>query len=207
VSEINVPIPGLSAGFGTLSAMEQTFGYARVSTWDQNPDLQIDALREAGIPDERILVDHASGAKERRPQLDKLLERVRAGDTVVVWKLDRFGRSRRHLEDLVRDLGEREIGFRCLTCPIDTTTPAGRLFFVIFAALAEFERDLIIERTRAGLAAARARGRVGGRKPALTPEQADLARELYDSRRYTVAEVAARLKVGRTTLYRYLGDR
>jgi DNA invertase Pin-like site-specific DNA recombinase len=126
------------------------------------------------------------------------------GDTLVVWKLDRLGRSLRHLVDVVTGLAERGVEFRSLQESIDTTTPGGKLVFHVFAALAEFDRDLIRERTAAGLAAARARGRHGGRPPVLDPGRVELTRELYASRRYTTAEIARRLKVGRSTLYRYL---
>ncbi len=146
--------------------MAELFGYARVSTADQNPDLQLDALRAAGCS--RIFIDYASGAKTARPELARALDHLRAGDTLIVWKLDRLGRSLPHLVETVKALSDRDVGLRSLQDPIDTTTPGGRLVFHVFAAMAEFERDLIRERTNAGLAAARARGRVGGRPPALT---------------------------------------
>lgn len=136
-------------------------GYARVSTLEQNEDLQTDALRKAGC--ERIYTDHASGAKASRPELDRMLDMLREGDVVAVWKLDRLGRSVQNLTDLMALLQGRGIGFRSLTEQMDTTTPGGVMVFNIFAALAQFERDLIRERTRAGLKAARARGRNGGR--------------------------------------------
>ena len=134
-------------------------GYARVSTLDQNLDLQVDALRKAGC--EKIFAETGSGAKSDRPELSEALAFARQKDTVVVWKLDRLGRSLKHLIDTVNDLHKRGIGFRSLQEHLDTTTPSGKLFFHIFGALAEFERDLIRERTNAGLVAARARGRLG----------------------------------------------
>jgi DNA invertase Pin-like site-specific DNA recombinase len=142
--------------------MAHLLGYARISTGEQHPDLQVDALKAAGCY--RVFADTASGALAARPALDQVLDQLRPGDTLVVWKLDRLGRSLRHLVDTTTTtLADRGIGFRSLQESIDTTTPSGKLVFHIFAALAEFERDLIRERTSAGLAAARARGRTGGR--------------------------------------------
>ena len=146
--------------------MAHLLGYARVSTGDQHPDLQVDALEAAGCY--RVFVDTASGALAARPALDQLLDQLRPGDTLVVWKLDRLGRSLRHLVDTIAGLADRGVGFRSLQEQVDTTTSGGKLVFHIFAALAEFERDLVRERTSAGLAAARARGRTGGR-PAVMP--------------------------------------
>ncbi|EAO1488463.1 serine-type DNA invertase Fin [Salmonella enterica] len=151
-------------------------GYVRVSTNDQNTDLQRNALNCAGC--ELIFEDKISGTKAERPGLKKLLRTLSEGDTLVVWKLDRLGRSMRHLVVLVEGLRERGINFRSLTDSIDTSTPMGRFFFHIMGALAEMERELIVERTRAGLAAARAQGRVGGRRPKLTPEQWEQAGRL-----------------------------
>jgi DNA invertase Pin-like site-specific DNA recombinase len=182
--------------------MGHLLGYARVSTADQQPQLQVDALHDAGCY--RVFTESASGARTDRPIVAQVLDQLRPGDTLVVWKLDRLGRSLCHLVDVVTGLAERGVGFRSLQEAIDTTTPGGKLVFHVFAALAEFERDLIRERTAAGLAAARARGRHGGRPPVLDPGRVELARELYASRRYTTAEIARRLKVGRSTLYRYL---
>src|SRR5215211_5367331 len=150
--------------------MGHLLGYARVSTADQQPQLQVDALERAGCY--RVFTETASGARSDRPVLEQVLDQLRRGDTLVVWKLDRLGRSLRHLVDTVTELAERGIGFRSLQEAIDTTTPGGKLVFHVFAALAEFERDLIRERTTAGLAAARARGRHGdrhdpGRQPGL----------------------------------------
>src|SRR5437870_5635697 len=145
--------------------MAHLLGYARVSTSDQNPDLQLDALKGAGCF--RVFVDRASGALDERPELTKALDQLRPGDTLVVWKLDRLGRSLRHLIDTVAELQRRDVGFRSLQESIDTTTPGGKLVFHIFGALAEFERDIVRQRTLAGLAAARARGRAGGRPPSM----------------------------------------
>jgi DNA invertase Pin-like site-specific DNA recombinase len=150
--------------------MGHLLGYARVSTTDQQPHLQVDALERAGCY--RVFTETASGARTDRPSLEQLLDQLRPGDTLVVWKLDRLGRSLRHLVDTVTGLAEHGIGFRSLQESIDTTTPGGKLVFHVFAALAEFERDLIRERTSAGLAAARARGRHGGRPSVLTGAEA-----------------------------------
>lgn len=182
--------------------MGHLYGYARVSTGLQDPALQTDALEAAGC--ERIFVDKASGKLDRRPQLDKLVELVLPGDVVVVWRLDRLGRSLKHLITTVTELGERGVGFRSLTESIDTTSAGGKLLFHVLGALAEFERQLIVERTQAGLAAARARGRRGGRPPVMTPEKTRIAREMYDSREYTVDAIASTLGVSRQTIYRHL---
>jgi DNA invertase Pin-like site-specific DNA recombinase len=177
-------------------------GYARVSTAEQHLDLQVDALRAAGCY--RIFTDTASGARAARPALEQVLDQLRPGDTLVVWRLDRLGRSLRHLVETVAALAERGVGFRSLQEQIDTTTPGGKLVFHVFCALAEFERDLIRERTTAGLAAARARGRKGGRPPAMTPDKIRMARELYASRQHTVAAIAKTLGVSRASVYRHL---
>ena len=173
-------------------------GYARVSTQDQNPDLQRDALAAAGCA--RVFEDAVSGARVERPGLAQALDYVRDGDVFVVWKLDRLGRSLPHLIETVAGLEAKGVGFRSLTEAIDTTTPGGRLVFHLFGALGEFERDLIRERTRAGLAAAAARGRKGGRKPVATPERIARARVLI-ARGLTVREAALRLRIGKTALY------
>jgi DNA invertase Pin-like site-specific DNA recombinase len=152
-------------------------GYARVSTEDQTLNLQRDALQKAGC--EHIFTDHISGTKATRPGLTDALSHLRTDDTLIVWRLDRLGRSLRHLIDTVTDLQERDIGFKSLTENIDTTTSGGKLIFHIFGALAEFERDIIRERTQAGLTAARARGRTGGRPKALSKGKAEMARQLY----------------------------
>lgn len=178
-------------------------GYARVSTQDQSPDLQRDALAAVGCA--RVFEDAASGARAERPGLTEALDYVRDGDVLVVWKLDRLGRSLSHLIETVAGLEAKGVGFRSLTEAIDTTTPGGRLVFHLFGALGEFERDLIRERTRAGLAAAAARGRKGGRKPVATPERIARARAMI-ARGLTVREAAARLKIGKTALYAALRD-
>jgi DNA invertase Pin-like site-specific DNA recombinase len=182
--------------------MGHLLGYARVSTTDQQPQLQVDALERAGCY--RVFVETASGARSDRPVLAQVLDQLRPGDTLVVWKLDRLGRSLRHLVDTVTGLADRGVGFRSLQEAIDTTTPAGKLVFHVFAALAEFERDLIRERTDAGLAAARARGRQGGRPSVLTPDKVQVAREMYRSGKYTVASIATTLGVSRASIYRHL---
>jgi DNA invertase Pin-like site-specific DNA recombinase len=183
--------------------MAHLLGYARVSTSDQNPDLQLDALKGAGCF--RVFVDRASGALDERPELTKALDQLRPGDTLVVWKLDRLGRSLRHLIDTVAELQRRDVGFRSLQESIDTTTPGGKLVFHLFGALAEFERDIIRERTNAGLDAARARGRAGGRPLRMTLEKVAIARQMYDTHEHTVAVIARTLGVSRASVYRHLG--
>ncbi len=178
-------------------------GYARVSTTEQSSDLQVDELTAAGCW--KVWTDHASGGLDRRPQLDAVLEQLRPGDTLVVWRLDRLGRSLRHLIEVVTGLDERGVGFRSLRESIDTTTAGGRLVFHLFGALAQFERQIIRDRTVAGLAAARARGRVGGRPSKLTAEQRRQARKMYDARELTVEQIGAVLGVSRTSIYRALG--
>ncbi|NMF86945.1 recombinase family protein [Aromatoleum petrolei] len=175
-------------------------GYARVSTGDQNLELQLDALRKAGV--EKVFTDKVSSVKAR-PGLDEAVAYVREGDTLVVWKLDRLGRTVKGLIDLVGALRERGVQFHSLTDGIDTATAAGRFFFHMMAALAEMERDLIRERTHAGLVAARARGRMGGRKPKMDATKADIARKLLTAGT-AVNEVARTLGVSRATLYRNL---
>jgi DNA invertase Pin-like site-specific DNA recombinase len=182
--------------------MGDLLGYARVSTSEQDASLQKDALKSAGCL--KIFTDRASGSLDRRPQLDRLLDQLRPGDTVVVWRLDRLGRSLKHLIQLIEDLDEKGIGFRSLTEGMDTTTAGGKLIYSIFGALAEFERSLIRERTMAGLASARARGRVGGRPPVMTPDKIKVARQLYDAQDLTVEEIAKTIGVSRKTVYRHL---
>jgi DNA invertase Pin-like site-specific DNA recombinase len=179
-------------------------GYARVSTQDQTADLQMDALRATGC--ERIFTEQASGAQRDRPQLKAALEHARdgAGDILVVWRLDRLARSLGQLIETVETLERRGVGFRSLTESIDTTSAGGRLVFHLFGAMAEFERGLIRERTRAGLAAARARGRVGGRPAALNAKDLTAARALLRDPAITVEAVARRLGVAPSTLYRHL---
>ena len=179
-------------------------GYARVSTQDQSPALQLDALKAAGC--ERIFVEKASGAQRDRPELKSALDFARGdtGDVLVVWKLDRLARSLSQLIDTVDLLERRGIGFRSLTEAIDTTSAGGRLVFHMFGAMAEFERSIIRERTRAGLDAARARGRVGGRPPSLSPKDIAAAKAMLKDPEITVTEVAKRLKVAPSTLYRHI---
>jgi len=181
------------------------FAYARVSSPQQDEALQRDALEAAGV--DRIYLDHASGATDSRPALDEMLGQLRPGDVVVIWRLDRLGRSLRHLIDLVAELEQRGVGLRSLTESIDTSTPGGKLVFHVFAALAEFEHDLIRERTQAGLAAARARGRVGGRPTVWTPEKLRTARAMHVSGEHDVASIARILGVSRASVYRVLAHR
>jgi len=197
----SVPIRRLPTRCGMLLDMP-LLGYARVSTTAQNPSLQLDALNEAGC--ERIFTDTASGARSDRPELAKALDYLRADDVFVVWRLDRLGRSLPHLVQTMADLEDRKIGFRSLTEGLDTTSAAGRFVVGVFMSLAAFERDLIRERTMAGLAAARARGRRGGRKPAISNEDLAKARDLLAPGTRSVAEVAKSLGCGRSTLYRAL---
>src|SRR5512142_3104082 len=177
-------------------------GYARVSTHDQTLALQQDALTAAGCA--RIFTDTASGSTTDRPGLEDALGYARPGDTLVVWRLDRLGRSLRHLIDTITALQARGIGFRSLQEQIDTTTSGGKLIFHVFGALAEFERDLIRERTQAGLAAARARGRLGGRPRALDERKAQIAQALYADKTNSIADICRTLRVSRATLYRYV---
>jgi len=176
-------------------------GYARVSTHDQNLESQLDALENAGC--EKIFQDHASGAKTARPGLDEALEYARKGDTLVVWRLDRLGRTLVHLVQTVTQLEQRGVGFKSLQESIDTTNSSGRLVFHIFSALAEFERNLIRERTKAGLAAARARGRKGGRPKKLDRKKTQLLYQLYDAKEHTVKEICQILGISKPTLYDY----
>jgi DNA invertase Pin-like site-specific DNA recombinase len=175
-------------------------GYARVSTQEQTLNLQQDALHMAECT--KIFTDTASGAKAERKGLDEALNYVRKGDTLVVWRLDRLGRSLPHLIATMTALEERGIGFKSLTENIDTTTSGGKLIFHIFGALAEFERNLIRERTQAGLAAARERGRIGGRPKALTTKQILIAQFLYDDPKNSIQEICRTLKISKVTLYR-----
>ncbi|MFD5329708.1 MULTISPECIES: recombinase family protein [Actinomycetes] len=179
-------------------------GYARVSSADQNPDHQVDALRRAGVSAENIHVDHAGGAKASRPQMDLVLARLRGGDVLVITRLDRLGRSMLHLITLGADLRERGIGLKVLEQGIDTATAEGRAMFGMLSVLAEFQRELIVANTRDGLAAARARGRKGGRPSKLSSDQIELAQRLYDAGEHTVAQIADILKVPRTTVYGHL---
>ncbi len=183
-------------------------GYARVSTQDQTLDLQQDALIKAGC--EIIYTDTISGAKTERKGLEEALSFARKGDTLVVWRLDRLGRSLKDLIERITQLNNRHIGFKSLTENIDTTTSGGKLVFHIFGALAEFERDIIRERTQAGLLAARARGRKGGRPKAKglnTPKKVAMAQALYADKANTINDICKTLNVSRATLYRYLKAR
>jgi DNA invertase Pin-like site-specific DNA recombinase len=177
-------------------------GYARVSTQDQNPQLQTDALMGAGC--DKMFEEKASGAQRERPQLMAALEYLRPGDTLVVWKLDRLARSLKQLIETIELLDDRQIGLRSLMESIDTTTSGGKLVFHIFGALAEFERSIIRERTKAGLAAAKARGKVGGRPPALTAEDVEVAKALLADPSITSKKVAERLGVSVSTLYKHI---
>jgi DNA invertase Pin-like site-specific DNA recombinase len=179
-------------------------GYARVSTQDQTLDLQTDALKQAGC--EKLFTDSISGTKSERPGLQEAMNHLRAGDTLVVWRLDRLGRTLKHLIATITDLSDKGIGFKSLQENMDTTTSGGKLIFHIFGALAEFEREVIKERTNAGLQAARARGRLGGRPKlqALDPKKVTLAKKLYDDGHMPVKEICETLHIGRSTLYRYV---
>lgn len=184
-------------------------GYARVSKLDGNQvlDLQIDALVQAGINHEQIYTDRISGAKDDRPGLESCLKALREGDTLVVYKLDRLGRNLKHLISTVEDLALKNIGFKVLSgqgVNIDTTTPAGKMVFSIFGALAEFERELIRERTVAGIQAARSRGRMGGRKFNLSKAQVRLAEAAMKNRDTSVSELCKELGITRATLYKYI---
>ena len=188
------------------TGVPRQFGYARVSTDDQNLSLQIEALTKHGIPKPHIFMDKVSGAKTERPGLSKCLATLQSGDILVVWRLDRLGRSMRHLIDLIEDLRTRGIGFRSLNeGAIDTTSASGELIFNIFSALAQFERRLIQERTKAGLAAARARGRNGGR-PKVTAKEARvvLAKKLHADKSLDIDDICKTLRISRSTLYRYV---
>lgn len=183
-------------------------GYARVSTKEQSLNLQEDALRKAGC--EKIYSEQISGATSERPQLQEMIKHLRQGDIVIVWKLDRLGRSIRDLIKLVSSFQDNSVGFQSLQDAIDTTTPTGKLTFHLFAALAEFERDIISTRTKAGLEAARARGRKGGRPKGLSKKAQDkarLAESLYKEKQRSIAEICEHLHISKPTLYRYLRSR
>lgn len=177
-------------------------GYARVSTTDQTLEPQVDALAAAGC--EKIFTDVASGARTKRPGLDQAIAFCRRGDTLVVWKLDRMGRSLSDLIEMIQQLKQREVGFRSLTEKIDTTTIGGRLIFHLFGALAEFERDLIRERVQAGLKSARARGRKGGRPP-VSEETKVMARALLAEKSLSIKQICDRLGIAKSTLYKHAG--
>lgn len=179
-------------------------GYARVSTLDQNPNLQEDALRAAGC--EKVFVDHVSGSVAARPGLSKAKEMLRAGDTLVVWRLDRLGRSLKDLISWVSWLDENKIALQSLQEVIDTSTSTGKLTFHLFGALAEFERNLIQERTQAGLKAARARGRLGGRPKALDNDKRRLAVNLYNEGKTPIDKICSMMGISKPTLYAYVKD-
>ena len=177
-------------------------GYARVSTIDQNPNLQTDALTVAGC--QKIFIDKISGTTAQRPELDKLKEQLREGDTLIVWRLDRLGRSLKDLIDWVNYLDTQKVSLKSLHESIGTGTSTGKLIFHIFGALAEFERNLIIERTNAGLQAARARGIKGGRKRKLDASKQKTAQTMYDSKNHSIKDICETLKITKPTLYKYL---
>ena len=183
--------------------MSNVIGYARVSTTEQNPELQLDALNKAGVS--RIFTDHGvSGAKTERPELDKMLDYLRAGDTLLVWRLDRLGRSMQHLVSLVAELKDRGITFKSISEGIDTSTINGELVFNIFASLASFERELIRERTSAGLASARARGRLGGRPKKYDAKKVALIKRLHAAGDMSPQEIADAAQVSVSSMYRLL---
>lgn len=177
------------------------FGYARVSTQDQSLDLQIDALEKYGV--ERIFEEKMTGTRKDRPALEELLKYVREGDKIVVYKLDRISRSTKHLIELADLFAERGVDFVSISDQIDTSNAMGKFFFRTIASIAELERDIIVERTRAGLESARARGRNGGR-PRKEPSKIDLAKTMYESKQYTLAQITAASGISRSTLYRYM---
>jgi DNA invertase Pin-like site-specific DNA recombinase len=177
-------------------------GYARVSTTDQSLNLQTDPLSEAGC--EKLFTDVASGARTQRPGLDKAVSFCRKDDILIVWKLDRMGRSMSHLIEMIQKLEKRGVGFQSLTEKIDTTTAGGRLIFHLFGALAEFERDLIRERVQAGLKSARARGRKGGRPP-VSEETKRMAKTLMADKNLSIKQICERLGIAKSTLYKYVG--
>jgi len=191
-----------SSDAGDITSKPMLIGYARVSTVDQNLALQRDALTEAGCA--KIFIEQMSGAVADRPALHDALEFTRSGDTLIVWKLDRLARSIKQLIETIENLRVRGIGFRSLTEALDTTTAQGRLVFHMFAALAEFERSLIRERTQAGLAAARRAGRIGGRPPKLTDDDIEAAKAMLANPDIGVTQIAHRLGVSPATLYRYI---
>lgn len=179
------------------------FGYTRISTPDQQVNLQIDALLNYGIDKDNIFSDIVSGSKKERPQLNRLLDRLRPGDEVVVWRLDRLGRSIKDLLELINDFNSKGIMFRSLTENIETTTNNGRLIFNIFASLAEFEKNLIRERTNAGLKSARARGKIGGR-PTADKTKINVALELYNKKELEINKICEIVGISKGTLYKYI---
>ena len=184
------------------------YGYARVSTKDQNIDMQIDALEQYGC--QKIFSEHAKGAKADRPQWLELLQQIKSGDSLIIWKLDRMGRSLSHLISIVNELIKKNVSIISLNDPIDTSSIQGRLMFNIFASLAEFEKDLIRERTMAGLRSARIRGKMGGRPKGLSKEaqrKACIAEALYAQKELSINEIIQQLSISKTTLYKYLRSR
>lgn len=180
-------------------------GYARVSTQEQNLQMQLDALKEYGC--EKVYSEKASGGNTSRPELDAMLEHARRGDTIVIWKLDRLGRSLRHLIEIVSLFDSQGIGLVSLKENVDTTTATGKLVFNIFAALAEFERDIIRERTNAGLASARARGKVGGRKKALSEAQVKMLTQMAGDKTFSVADICRQFGISKASYYNYMRKR
>ena len=179
-------------------------GYARISTLEQNLDLQIDALKKAGC--EKIITDEISGSVADRPGIDKLKEILRKDDTLVVWRLDRLGRTLKHLIEWINELDEQNIGFKSLQESIDTTSSSGKLIFHIFGALSEFERNLIRERTRAGIDAARSRGRQGGRPKKLNKDKRQLAIDLYKGKKHSLRQICEMTGITKPTLYKYVRE-
>ena len=198
--------PTMTKKNGTLQTKSRFIGYARVSKGEQNLNLQTDALEEAGCTKDLVFVDKISGAKAKRPGLDACLKELRQGDVLIVWRLDRLGRSMAHLVAMIEELKEKGIGFRSISDGVvDTTSPSGELVFNLFSALAQFERRLIQERTKAGLDAARARGRKGGRKP-IAPDDPRIlmAKTMHNDKGMKISDICKTLKISRTTFYRYL---
>ncbi len=192
-------------GFGTIQRVKiMLVGYARVSTLEQSLNLQVEALKKTGC--DKIYEEVVSGIKAERKILNESLSYLRPGDTLVVWRLDRLGRSMKQLIELINMLKEKEVGFKSIVEAVDTTTPTGQFFFHITGAFAEFERNLIRERTMAGLASARARGRKGGRPKALDQETFQMALVLYNEKNITVADICKRFNISKRTFYRYLED-
>jgi DNA invertase Pin-like site-specific DNA recombinase len=191
----------------SAKSSSRLIGYARVSSNGQELQLQLDALRHAGVRKSNIFTDKVSGSKSSRPGLDACLQQLKPGDTLLVWRLDRLGRSLRHLIDLVEALRQRGVGFRSLQDgAIDTTTASGELIFNVFASLAQFERRLIQERTKAGLTAARARGWAGGRPPIPADHPSVVAaKKMHSDRTMPVVDICKTLRISRPTLYRYVG--
>jgi len=177
-------------------------GYARVSTLDQNPDLQLDALKEAGC--KKIFTDKSSGSVQERPELDKLKGMLREGDTLVIWKLDRLSRSLKHLIEWMEFLDREGVQLKSIQDSIDTSTAMGKFIFHVFGALGQLEKDIIRERTMAGLSSARARGRIGGRPRKLDPKKVKRVQEMYDKKEMTVKEICEWAGISKATLYKYI---